>query len=369
MKCAGHLRLVVLLFCLAVAPAWAETVRVKDLGRFLGWRDNALVGYGVVTGLAGSGDSQTSEVTRQAIKNVLGRMGANISPDDVRSRNVAVVMITAVLPPSSHVGDRIDATVSSIGDARSLVGGTVLMTPLLGPDQRTYALAQGPLVVGGYRFDAQSNRQQKNYPTSGVLAGGATIEMPVLATLLNDKGELVFILSDPDTATAERIKDGVNATLGAGVARVSDSATVTVDARSYGNDIYGLVARIENVGVTPDSRAVVVVNERSGTVVAGGAVQVSSVVISQGDIKISVSQDNEASQPFMSESGGWQGVMIASKKLETTAGEDAVIRFPNTTVADLVEALHAAHVDTRGVISVLQSLKTAGALHAEIIVQ
>jgi len=369
MKCLAFIGFIaVFLSCLPV-PVSAEPVRVKDLGRFLGWRDNALVGYGVVTGLAGSGDSQTSEVTRQAIKNVLGRMGANISPDDVRSRNVAVVMVTAVLPASSHVGDRIDATVSSIGDARSLVGGTVLMTPLLGPDQRTYALAQGPLVVGGYRFDAQLNRQQKNYPTSGVLAAGATIETPVSASLLNENGELVFVLSDPDTTTAERIKDGVNGALGNSLARVSDSATVTVDARAYGTDIYGLVAQIENVRITPDSRAVVVVNERSGTVVAGGAVQISSAVVSQGDIKISVSQDNDAAQPFMSEYGGWHGVMVASKKLEANTGGDTVIRFPNTTVADVVEALQTAHVDTRGIISVLQSLKTAGALHAEIIVQ
>ncbi len=356
------------LSCLPLAVS-AEPVRIKDLGRFMGWRDNALVGYGIVTGLAGSGDSQSNEVTRQAIKNVLGRMGANISPEDIRSRNVAVVMVTSVLPPSAHKGDRIDATVSSIGDARSLVGGTVLMTPLLGPDQRTYALAQGPLVIGGYRFDAQLNRQQKNYPTSGVLPAGAIIETSVSASLLNENGELVFILSDPDTTTAERVKDGINSILGASLARISDSATVTIDARRFTKDIYGLVAQVENVRITPDSRAVVVVNERSGTVVAGGAVQISSAVVSQGDIKISVSQDNDASQPFMSEYGGWHGVVVASKKLEATSGGDTVVRFPNTTVGDVVEALQRAHVDTRGIISVLQSLKTAGALHAEIIVE
>ena len=165
MRLLTRIGVVACIACLLAQPAWAQAVRVKDLGRFVGWRENALVGYGIVTGLAGSGDSPASAVTREAVKNVLSRMGANISPDDVHSRNVAVVMVTAVLPPSAHMGDKIDATVSSVGDARSLTGGTLLMTPLMGPDQRTYALAQGQMVVGGYRFDAQANRQQKNYPT------------------------------------------------------------------------------------------------------------------------------------------------------------------------------------------------------------
>jgi flagellar P-ring protein precursor FlgI len=349
--------------------ATAQTVRVKDLGRFMGWRENALVGYGIVTGLAGSGDSPSSAVTRDALKNVLSRMGANITTDEVHSRNVAVVMVTAVLPPSAHMGDRIDATVSSVGDARSLVGGTLLMTPLVGPDQRPYALAQGTLVVGGYRFDAQLNRQQKNYPTSGVLAGGATIETPASASLVNADGEITFILQDADATTAERVKDGINGTLGRRVAHVLDAATVGIDARGAGSDIYGFVAQVENVAVTPDARAVIVVNERAGTVVAGGGVQISSVVISQGDIKVSVSQDNDAAQPFMSGDSYGHGLYVASKKLEAVQDQDAVVRLPNTTVADLVQALTQAHVDTRGIISILQSIKTAGALHADIVVQ
>ena len=368
-KYASLFRIAVCLFGLASTSCWADGVRVKDLGRFLGWRENALVGYSIVTGLAGSGDSQNSEVTRQAIKNVLSRMGANVTPDDVQSRNVAVVMVTAVLPPSAHLGDKIDATVSSIGDARSLVGGTLLMTPLLGPDQRPYAVAQGQLVVGGYRFDSQLNRQQKNYPTSGVLTGGATIETPVTADLLDAKGELTFILKDPDTTTAERIKDAIDAIHGRGTAHVTDASTITIDARPAANDIYHLVSEVENVTVTPDARAVVVVNERSGTVVAGGAVQISSVVVSQGDIKVSISQDNDATQPYLSEYNGWHGLTVASTKIEATSGQDAVVRFPNTTVADLAEALSRAHVDTRGVIAVLQAIKAAGALHADIVVQ
>ena len=356
------------LLCLVAMPAAAQSVRVKDLGRFLGWRDNALVGYGIVTGLAGSGDSPSSAVTREAVKNVLSRMGANITPDEVHSRNVAVVMVTAILPPSAHMGDRIDATVSSIGDARSLVGGTLLMTPLAGPDQRTYALAQGTLVVGGYRFDAQQNRQQKNYPTSGVLAGGATIETPASGSLVDADGQMTFILQDPDATTAERVKDGIDAAFGRPLARVRDAATVDIDARTAGSDVYAFVSRVEEVAVTPDARAVVVVNERSGTVVAGGGVQISSVVVSQGDIKVSVSQDNDA-QPYVSSDGYGRGLYVASKKINAIQDRDSVVRMPNTTVGDLVQALTQAHVDTRGIISILQSIKAAGALHAEIVVQ
>src|SRR5262249_27672544 len=160
-----------------------DDVRMKDLGRFLGWRDNALVGYGIVTGLAGSGDSSRSEVTKLALKNALSRLGASVEPDQIQSRNVAAEMVTASWRPTANEGDRTDVRVSAIGAARSLVGGTLLMTPLRGPDNRTYALAQGPLVVGGYSFDADLNKQQKNYPASAILPAGATVETAVEAQL------------------------------------------------------------------------------------------------------------------------------------------------------------------------------------------
>jgi flagellar P-ring protein precursor FlgI len=370
----------------ASGVARADDVRIKDLGRFLGWRENALVGYGLVLGLSGSGDSPSNAVTRQALKNALSRLGANVTPDEVQSRNVAAVMVTAVLPPSAHIGDKIDVTVSSIGDARSLVGGTLLMTPLLGPDQHVYALAQGQMVVGGYRFDSQQNRQQKNYPTSGVLPGGATVETAVDATLVNSKNELTFILEDADATTAERIKDGINAALGSGAAAtVQDADTISIDARLARGDLYRLVAQIEAVRVTPDALARVVINERSGTIVAGGGVQISSVVVAQGDIRVSVSIDNEAPQPIFagpgSGGGGRQsgreggegrgrGLVVTNTKLDVDeAKDDTVVRFPSTTVADLAQVLSRAHVDTRGVITILQAIKAAGALHAEIVVQ
>jgi flagellar P-ring protein precursor FlgI len=343
---------------------------VKDLGRFMGWRENALVGYGIVTGLAGSGDTPHNEVTRQALQNVLSRLGANVSPDQVQSRNVAVVIVTATLPPSAHPGDRIDVTVSSIGDARSLAGGTLLMTPMLGPDRRTYALAQGGLVVGGYRFDSDLSSEQKNYPGSAVVPGGATVETSVSSSLVGPGDELTFILKEPDVTTSTRIAGAINSTLGRGAASVRDADTVAI--RTGGEDPYRLIAQIENVMVQPDDLARVVINERAGTVVAGGGVRISSVVISQGDIKVSVSVDNQASQPYAY--GGYlpgaQSLVVTNTKLDVTPGkEDAVVSFPSTTVGDLVQGLHLAHVDTRGMISILQAIKAAGALHADIIVQ
>ncbi|MFI4973090.1 MAG: flagellar basal body P-ring protein FlgI [Caulobacterales bacterium] len=362
----------VALILLAASPAYADDVRVKDLGRFLGWRENALVGYGIVTGLAGSGDSPRSELTRQALKNVLSRLGTNVSADQIQSRNVAAVIVTAALPPAANVGDRIDVTVSSIGDARSLVGGTLLMTPLLGPDQRPYALAQGSLVVGGYRFDANLNREQKNYPAAGVVPGGATVETAVTAELVGSDGALTFLLADPDAATAERLASAINAAVGAGEAKVRDSGAVLIDARAGEGDIYRLIAAIGDVRITPDSLARVVINERSGTVVAGGGVRISSVVVSQGDVRVSVSVENQASQPSLY--GGYapnlRGLIVTNTKLAVTSPtKDAVVSFPDTTVADLVEGLSQVHVDTRGVIAVLQAVKAAGALHADIIVQ
>ncbi len=359
-----------LLFAAPTARA-EDDVRIKDLGRFLGWRDNALVGYGIVTGLAGSGDSPRNQVTRQALRNVLSRMGANISQDQIESRNVAAVIVTATLPPAANVGDRIDANVSSIGDARSLVGGTLLMTPLMGPDQQAYALAQGTLVVGGYRFDANLNREQQNYPAAGVLPSGATVETGVHADLVDPKGDLTFVLKDADVTTAERVADRINAEVAPQIAWVRDASAVVIDARGYGGDVYRLISRVENVTVEPDGLARVVINERSGTVVAGGGVRISSVTVSKGDIRISVTVDNEGYDPYGAGYGRYgRGLIVSNTRLSVAEpAKDAVVTFPDTTVADLVEGLARVHVDTRGVISVLQAIKAAGALHAELVVQ
>lgn len=356
---------------LAAPPASADVVRLKDLGRFMGADEVALVGYGVVIGLAGTGDSPRNEVTQQALKNVLSRFGANVTIDQVRSRNVAAVMVTATFPEAGNPGDRFDVNVSSIGDARSLLGGSLLMTPMLGGDRRFYAVAQGPLVVGGYRFDADRNTEQKNHPTSGVVSGGGVVQARNAAEVDGGRPRLTFVLKNPDITTAQRLADGVNAAAPGAHARVRDAKAIEIGADD-GGDLYRLLSQIENIAIVPDATARVVVNERSGTVVAGGGVQISSVVISQGDIKVSVKVENEASQP--SDIGGYspdvRSLIVSNTRIAVTEPDrDAVVRFPNTTVADLVTGLARVHVHTREMIAILQAMQAAGALHADIIVQ
>lgn len=356
----------------AVQPAVAQQVRLSALGRFDGWRENALVGYGLVTGLAGSGDTRRNEVTRQALRNVLSRLGATVTEDQISSRNVAVVTVIATLPASANVGDRIDAVVASIGDARSLAGGTLLMTPLLGPDQRAYALAQGSLVVGGYSFESHENLQQRNYPTTASLQGGATVEVPVDAHILQGDGDLAFLLNDPNFSTAQRIADTVNGRFGTGAAWVRNADEVRIRFRRDPQGLAAFVADLQALSVEPDRAARVVINERTGTIVAGGEVMISSVVISQGDIRVTITAENYASQPnFISGfANDVRSLVITNTRLDVDQGAtDAVMHFPNTTVADLVQGLSQARVNTRRIIGILQAIKTAGALHADIIVQ
>jgi flagellar P-ring protein precursor FlgI len=355
----------------AAVPAAAQQVPLRGLGRFDGWRENSLIGYGLVTGLAGSGDSRRSAVTRQALRNVLSRLGTAVTEDQLSSRNVAVVIVTAKLAASANVGDKMDAVVASVGDARSLAGGTLLMTPLLGPDQRTYALAQGSLVAGGHSFESDLNQQQRNYPTSAVLQGGATVEFAVDAQIRRADGDLAFLLNDPNFGTAQRIADVINARFG-NAASVKNADEVRIRFAGDPNRLAGFVAELESLAVQPERAPRVVINERTGTIVAGGEVMISSVVISQGDIKVTITADNYASQPsFISGfASDVRSLVVTNTKLDVEQGAgDAVVRFPNTTVGDLVQGLSQARVNTRRTIGILQAIKTAGALHADIIVQ
>lgn len=352
--------------------AAAQNVPLKALGRFDGWRENSLIGYGLVTGLAGSGDTRRSEMTRQTLRNVLGRLGTVVTDDQINSRNVAVVIVTATLPASANAGDRIDAIVSSVGDARSLSGGTLLMTPLMGPNQRPYALAQGSLTVGGYDFEANSNRQQRNFPTTAVLAGGATVEYPVDAQILKANGEISFLLTQASFTTAQRIADAINRTSRAQLAFVRNADEVAIRYPSEREPLPAFVAAIENILIQPDALPRIVINERSGTIVAGSEVRISSVVVSQGDVRVTVKSENYASQPsFISGfANDIQSLVVTNSTLEVEEGSDDVVAsFPNTTVGSLVQGLSRSRVSTRRIISILQAVKAAGALHAEIVVQ
>lgn len=353
--------------------AGAQEVRLKDMGRFLGWRDNMLTGYGIVTGLAGTGDSGRNRPARQALANVLGQFDLSVGVDDLESRNVAAVIVTATLPASAFVGDKLDVAVTSVGDARSLAGGSLVMTPLYGPDRSVYALAQGPVMVGGYRHDANGNLAQKNHPTAGQVTEGGTVELAVRPNLAVAGADLVFILKNPDVTTAERIADKINAGLGANAAVADGAASVriTPDPTQFAS-LNRFMSRIEMLKVTPDRHATVVVNEKTGTVVAGGDVKVSAIAISHGDIRVAVTADLSASQPGVIgvAGSGVRSLVVTNTRLTASEGSGmGTAVFPNTTVADLVQALAKMRVSTRDMIAILQAIKTAGALHAELIVQ
>lgn len=356
---------------LPISLASAQEVPIRSLGRFDGWRENALVGYGIVTGLSGSGDSRNSAVTRQALRNVLSRLGTIVTADDLSSRNVAVVVVTAMLPASANVGDRIDVTVSSVGDARSIAGGTLLMTTLMGPDQQVYGLAQGSLVVGGYQFNAQQNSAQRNYPTTGRVVQGATIERAVDARLVNSRGEIAFLLAQPDFSTAQEIARAINLNIRS-AARVDNADRIVIPAPSDPSRLAEFISSVEGLMVRPAHQYRVVVNERSGTVVAGGDVMISPVVISQGDIRVQVETRNEGSQPvlFSGLAGDVSSMVISNTKLHVDQGQnDATIKMGASTIGDLVQGLAALHVDTRRIISILQAVRSAGALHADLVVE
>lgn len=374
-KLSYHLTNIAALFlCVMLAfPAPAQEVRLKDLGRFLGWRDNMLTGYGIVTGLAGTGDSSHSRASRQALANVLGQFDLAVTADELESRNVAAVMVTATLPPSSYVGDKLDIAVTSVGDARSLAGGALVMTSLQGPDRLVYALAQGPVTVGGYRYDANGNLALKNHPTAGVVTAGGTVELAVKPDLAATGHELVFILKNPDATTAERVAEKINEGLGSSSAAAEGAASVRIrfDATQAAS-LNRFMSRIETLRITPDQHATVVVNEKTGTVVAGGDVKVSSVAISHGDLRVAVTEEISASQPGLVgvTGAGVRSLLVTNTRLSASeASGNGTAAFPHTTVADLVQALAKMHVSTRDMIAILQAVKTAGALHAELIVQ
>jgi flagellar P-ring protein precursor FlgI len=370
--------------CLSLCIAWcssgtcaAQTIRIKDMGKLSGWRENALVGYGLVTGLAGTGDSSRNRATRQSLANMLSRFDVAIGADDVQSRNVAAVMVTATLTPFGRAGDALDVTVTSIGDARSLVGGSLILAPLKGPNGRVYALAQGPVSVGGYKYDMNGNVVQKNHPTVGLVPNGATVEVGMASDTATEPDSpgttLTFVLATPDYTTATRVAAAINASVGPNTANARDASGVDISVpEARRAHLVDFLTLIENARVEPDRRARVVVNERTGTVVAGGDVRISKVAVSHGDIKVSIVTDNAVSQPLFARPGGPEVRSMAFSNSRVNVEENAESAFiapTSNTVADLVQALTRVKTSTRDIISILQAVKAAGALHAELIIQ
>ena len=362
---------VALLQC-SLAYAQPQNLRAKDVGKLQGWRDNALLGWGIVTGLASTGDSASSKPTRQALSNVFSQFNLAIPPDQLQSRNVAVVMVSALLPPFAREGDRVDVLVSSAGDARSLVGGNLLLTSLNGPNGRIYALAQGPLSVGGYRYDGNGNVVQKNHPTVGTIPGGALVEATVPQPTVV-AGKAMFVLSDADYTTAKRLAEAFNRQVGEPVAQAIDATGIEILIPTrHQNRPVDFFALIESTTIEPDRRARIVINERTGTVVSGGDVKIDPIVISHGDLRINISSRTSAEQPtggvFIG--SGFRPQVITNSQIgveEPTGPGVLVSKGP--TVIDLIQSLNRLKTSSRDVISILRAVKAAGALHAELIIQ
>lgn len=351
--------------------AASSGVRLKDIARIENARDNALVGYGIVVGLSGSGDSMRNRATLQTLANTLGNFGIKVSTEDLNAKNTAAVMVTSVLPAFAEEGDKIDLQVSSLGDARSLAGGTLLITPLYGPDQKLYALGQGALVIGGYQVESNANSMQKNYPTSGRIPQGANVEATPHRADPGVQRVATIILNEPDYTTAQRVITSISSTLSLNQVKAVHPGKIVVtlpDNRNY----MELAAALENVVVSPDYSARIVVNERTGTIVAGSHVRIGEVSIVQGDLQIVIKTEYEVSQPSIIGRGG-SGVQTAvvphtDIKVESKA-PGLVQMSEGTTVGELVQSLQRIHVSMHDIIAILQSIKSAGALHADLIIQ
>ena len=347
-------------------PVYAS--RLKDLTVVEGGRDNQLVGYGLVVGLAGNGDS-TLSYTKQSIANSLQRFGIQVPVNSIKADNSAAVMLTADIGPYAKMGSRIDVTVSSIGDADTLQGGGLLQTPLLGADDEVYAVAQGPIAVGGFlggEGGAGGATVQQNHPTVGIISGGAIVEREIPANIV-ENGSLNLLLLNPDFTSAVRIADAVNSVF-QGSSMATDSGTVNIEIpEAFAEQEVNFLAAIGSLEVIPDVTARVIINERTGTIVATQNVRISTVAVSHGSLTITIASILEASQPApLSERG--ETVVLPSTDTrveEATGGFKMVENFP--TIERLTAALNALGVSSREMISILQSMKKAGALHAELV--
>ena len=346
------------------------SVRLKDLVEFDGVRGNDLLGYGLVVGLDGTGDGiRNSPFTEDILSNILERLGVNVTGEQFRPRNVAAVIVTAALPPFARAGGRVDVTVSAIGDASSLLGGTLVMTPLNGADGAIYAVAQGAIIAGGAAAEGQAAREVRGVPTSGSIPLGARVEREVdfeLASL--DRVRLA--LRVPDFTTALRIEQSVNHEFNQRVAMMTDSGTVELDLRTLkvASAAHAL-ARIENLRIIPQMRARVVVDQRSGTIVIGEDVRISRVAVAQGGLTLRVEETPLVVQPNPFSEGETIVVPRTAAQIEDAPPLALAELQGGTTLSDIVAGLNALGVAPRDMIDILNSINAAGALHAELIVR
>ncbi|GGE23743.1 flagellar P-ring protein 2 [Aureimonas endophytica] len=349
----------------------SEGVRIKDITTIKGVRENQLVGYGLVIGLQGSGDSlRNSPFTEQSLQSMLDRMGVNVRAGNPRTKNVAAVVVTAELPPFVGAGSRIDVNVSSLGDAQSLMGGTLVMTPLYGPDGEVYAVAQGSMAVSGFTSAGESEKLTQGVPTSGRISGGAIIEREVPRAQV-ETDQITMELRNPDYRTTIRIVDAVNAyaikTWGKPVAREQDLRTISM-TRPARLSSTRFIAAIGDLPIQPDTAARVVIDEKTGTVVIGKDVQISTVAVTHGNLTVRITEMPEVSQPAPFSPNG-QTVVTSNTTVDARQEGGNFAYVSGANLETVVRGLNRLGLKPTGIIAILQAIKTAGALQADLVVQ
>ena len=363
--------LIWLLASLTLAGAGnAAAIRIKDLVEFDGVRGNDLVGYGLVVGLNGTGDGiRNAPFTEEIMSNLLERLGVNVTGEQFRPKNVAAVFVTATLPPFARAGGRIDVTVSAIGDASSLRGGTLVMTPLNGADGKIYAVAQGTIIAGGVSAKGQAASVTQGVPTAGTIPSGASVEREVGFDFTSLKS-VRLALRDPDFTTAARIEQVINADFGRQVAMMTDAGTVALDIRATRmNSPAHVLGRIENLRVEPEEKARVVVDQRSGTIVMGEDVRISRVAVAQGNLTLRIEEQPAVVQPNPFAQGETVVVPRTSASIQQTKGKGLAEVAGTTSLSEVVAGLNALGVAPHDMIDILKSISAAGALHAEFVVR
>jgi flagellar P-ring protein precursor FlgI len=351
----------------AVDPASAALSRIKDLAQVEGVRQNQLVGYGLVVGLNGTGDTlNNAPFTRQSLQAMLERLGVNTRGTNLRTANVAAVMVTANLPAFATQGTRLDVTVSALGDSKSLQGGTLLVTPLLGADGEVYAVAQGSVAIAGFQAEGDAAKITRGVPTVGRISNGALIEREV-EFKLNAQRVVRLSLRNPDLTTARRIAAAINDFLGADTAEPTDPSTVAlqIPPKFQGNMIR-LLTEVEQLRVEPDQIARIVIDERSGIIVMGRDVRVSTVAVAQGNLTVTISEQPQVSQPGPLAQGQTVVVPRTGVRVDTGDGNKLAVVREGVTLRELVDGLNALGIGPRDLISILQAIKAAGALQADI---
>lgn len=351
----------------AAGSGQLHAARLKDIARVEGVRSNQLLGYGLVVGLEGTGDSQQSLFTAQSVTNMMERFGIQVDANRVKVRNVAAVIVTADIPAFASEGTTLDVTLSSLGDAKSLQGGTLLQTPLLAANGEVYAVAQGPVSVGGFTAGGSGTSVTKNHVTVARIPGGAIVEKAVRSQFTSGQGVSV-LLNNPDFTTANRVAQAINDRLGPGSATARDAATIQVHASTpSSSDAVSLIADIGGLEIRQDDVAKVIVNEKTGTVVITGTVTVGAVAVSQGNLAVEIATSYGVSQPEPFSKG--QTVVVPESSVRATETQSVFQTIGEaSTMDDLIRALNAMKVTPRDVIAILQAIKQAGALRAELVV-